>query len=120
MCFSFICTTCPVHLILLDFITVPTSGKGYKLWCSKLRNFSPAYVTSFPLYPNTVFSTIFMNTFGQYSSINMKYKVSHSCTFKITDKIMVLCFLILVFLDSKWEDKSSGLKSSRHSPDAKN
>jgi hypothetical protein len=77
-------------------------------------------VTSFPLCPNTLFSTIFTNTFYQYSSINMKYKVSHSYTFKITDKIMVMCFLILVFLDRKWEDRSSRLKSSRHSPHAAN
>jgi len=33
---------------------------------------------------------------------------------------MVIYFLILVFLDGEWEDKSSGLKGSRHSPEATN
>ena len=77
-------------------------------------------VTSFPLCPNTDFSAISMNTFSHYSSINVIHKVSQSCTFKITDKIMVVCILILVFLDSKWEEKVSVLKGSRHTPDATN
>ena len=56
-----ICTTCPAHLILLDFITRTVLGEGYKSFSSSLCNLhSP--VTSSLLGPNILLNTMFSNT----------------------------------------------------------
>jgi hypothetical protein len=57
--FSPICVTCPVHLILLDFITLMMSGEVCKLWSSSLCGLlqSPATYSLPLLGPCTFFNT---------------------------------------------------------------
>lgn len=49
--FSHKCTTCPAHLVLLDFITVLIFHKEYKSCCSSLCICSPAYCYFLSLTP---------------------------------------------------------------------
>jgi len=56
--------TCPVHLILLDLIMRKLLGEEYRSLSYSLCSFLHSSVTSSPLGPNNLLSTLFSNTFS--------------------------------------------------------
>ena len=97
---SSIRATCPVHLILLHFITRTILGEQYRSLSSSLCSFLQSPVPSFLLGPNTLLKTLFSNTLSLRSSLNVSDQVSH--TYNTTGRIIVLYTLsysnfILVF-----------------------
>ena len=80
-----------IHLILLMLRNTDHKANFYVLF------FTP-HVTSSLLGPNIFSSTLFSNTLP-----SMTDQVSHPC--KITGKIIVLCMLIFIFLDSEQKYK---------------
>ena len=94
-----ICTTCPTHLILLDFIIRKILGEEHRSLCSSLCRFHHSPITSSLLSPNIFLNTLFSNTLSLRSSLNVSNQVSHP--YKTTDKIIVLYSFIFKFLDIK-------------------
>jgi len=90
--------TCPTHLILLDFITWKIYSEEYRSLSSSLCSFLHSSVISSLLGPNILLSTLFSNTLGLRSSLNVSDQVPHP--YKTTDKIIVMYILNFVFLDS--------------------
>jgi len=84
-------TTCPVHLILLDFTTRTIFGKGYISLTFSLCNFLHSPVTSSLSDPNTLLNTLFSNTLSLRSSLNVSDQVSHP--YRTTGNIIVLYIL---------------------------
>jgi len=94
--------TCPDHLILLDFITRKILGEQYRSLTSSVCSFLHSPVTSSLLGTNILLNTLFSNTLGLRSTLNVSDQVSHPYT--ATGKIIFLYILIFKFLDSNLED----------------
>ena len=94
--------TCPAHLILLDLITRKILSDEYRSLSFSLCSFLHSPVTSSLLGPNILLSTLSSNSLSPHSSLNMSNQVSHPYR---TGKIIVLCTIIFMFLDSKLGDK---------------
>jgi len=97
-----ISATCPLHPIVLDMITWTIFGEEYRSLSSSLFTFLHPLVTSSLLGPNILLSTLFSNTLSLRFSIIVGNHVLHP--YETTGKLIFLCILILIFLDSKLED----------------
>jgi hypothetical protein len=114
-CFSFsIHTTCPVHCALLHLIILTKLREECKLRRSSLLIFLQPPVTSSLFGPNILFSTLSAITLSLYYSFNVRDQDSHPC--RTTGKIKVLFIPIFTFLDSRQEDRFSGLNGSLDHP----
>jgi len=80
--------TCPTHLILLYFITRTIFGEEYRSLSSSLCSFLHSPVTSSLLGQNILLCTLFSNTLGLCSYLNVSDQVSHP--YKTTGRIIVL------------------------------
>ena len=69
--------TCPVHPIILDFITRTILGEQYRSLSSSLCSFLHYRVTSSFLGPNILLNTLFSNTLSLRSSLSVNDQVSH-------------------------------------------
>ena len=94
---SHICATCPAHLTLFYLIT------RIILEIIKLLVMQSSWLHWYLLGPNVFLSTPFSNTLSLCSSLSVRDRVSRP--YKTTGKIVVLNILIIMFLDSKLEDK---------------
>ena len=72
-----ICATCPVHLILLDFITRTILGDVSRTLSPSLCSFLHFLVTWPLLGPNILLNTLFINTLSLRSSLIVNDQVSH-------------------------------------------
>ena len=79
-------TTCPIHLILLDFITRTILGVELRLLSSSLCSFLHSPVTSSLLDPNILLNTLLSKALSLRSSLNVSDQVSHP--YKTTGKII--------------------------------
>ena len=66
---TFVCATCPVHLIFLVLMTWTVFGEEYRSLSSSFCSFLHSPVTSSLLGPNIVRSTLFSTTHS-HSSLN--------------------------------------------------
>ena len=96
------------------FITRTILGEECKSLSSSLCSFLHSPIISSLLGPNILISTLFSNTLTQRSSLSVSDQVSHP--FKTTDKIIILCIWIFIFLDSTLKYKLySAPNDSKHS-----
>ena len=95
-------TTCPSHLIHLDFITRIVIGEQYRSLSSSGCSFLHSPVTSSLVGPNILFNTLFSNTLTLRSSLNVSDQVSHP--YKTTGKIIwartthIIDYLLFAYL----------------------
>ena len=94
--------TRPFHLHFLDLITQIIFGERCRSWSSLLHSLLHFAVTSSLLGPNILLSTLFLNPLSLYSSLDVRYYVSHP--YKATGKILFLDILIFTFLDIRLDD----------------
>jgi len=87
----------------LGLITRKALGQEYRLLSSYLFSFTHSHVTSPPLGPNILLSTLFSKPLSLRSSLNVSDHVSH--TYKTRGKIIIRFIIIFIFLDNKQEDK---------------
>jgi len=85
-------TTCPAHLILIDFVSRTILRVVYRQLSSSLCNFLQSSVTSSLLGPNIILNTLFSNTLNLSSSLNVSDQVLHP--YNTTGKIPVLYIFI--------------------------
>ena len=78
-------TTCPAHLVVLDFITRTILGEDYALLSSSLCSFLCSPVTSTHLGPNILLNTLLSNTRSLCSSLDVSDQFSHP--YKTTEKL---------------------------------
>jgi hypothetical protein len=69
--------TWPVHLILLDLLTLTIFVEAYKGIKLLVMQSSPAYATSSLLCPNIFLSSLLSNTLNTCSSLGVRGEVSH-------------------------------------------
>ena len=103
---------CPTHLIFLNLITQTIFDEQYRPLSSSMCSFLHSPVTSYLLGPNILLSSLYSNTLSLCSSLSVSHQVSHPN--KTTSKIIVLCILLFIFLDSKLEENDSALDDSKH------
>jgi hypothetical protein len=82
---------------LLDFVALILPAEAYKLWSSSLCSSLQPPVTSYPLGPNILLSTLFLDILNWYSSLSVRDKVSH--TQKTAGKIIFLYILFCTFFE---------------------
>jgi hypothetical protein len=87
---SLTCATYPIHLTLLDLITLITLGEPQKLQSDSLHNLLQSYETFSLLGPNILLSTLFLNILNLCSSFSMRHQDSQPYK---TSKIMVMYIL---------------------------
>jgi len=92
-----------VHFIRFDCINLTILGEEYRSLSYSLCNFLHSPITSPLLGRNILLNTLFSNTLRLGFSLNMNDKFSHP--YKTAGKIIVLCILTFIFLDSKLEDR---------------
>ena len=97
-------TTCPTHLILLNFITRTIFGEEYRSLSSSLCSFLHSLTTSSLLGPK-ILNTLLSNTLSLRSSLSVSKQPSHP--YKTIGKIIVLSILIFKFWIANWKTKDS-------------
>ena len=103
----------PTHYSRFDHPTIV--GEEYRSLSSSLCSFLHSPVTSSLSGPNILLGTLFSKALNLRPSFNVSDQVSHP--YKTTNKIIVLCVLIFILLDSELEDKSCCIKRKQAFPD---
>jgi len=92
----------------------------FLIWLSEYRSLSSSLcsflhfpVTSSLLGSNILLSSLFSDTLSRRYSFSVFDPISHP--YKTTGKIIIMCTLIFIFLNSKMEDKNSAPYNSKHS-----
>ena len=95
--------TCPAHFIFRDLITRTILGEGYGSLSSASCSFLYFPVTWSHINLSILLNTLFSNTLSLRCSLIVSDQISHP--YKTRSKIIFMCNLISIYLDSKLEDK---------------